>query len=166
MGIIFRMPSITGTDHEQLSKLRSYFYQFIPQLQFAFDEHEKTLKKLVATPNYVSEIGKMDEWEYRRWKSGAIDINGSVKVIPETESTMGSSGVYRSKTIYLTLPFNVEKVRFSVSPSSNDCLVGNMRSASGNDNQIAFNLYRFTDFSDLSGESISVDILASGFLRK
>jgi hypothetical protein len=38
MGIDLRMPSITGaTDREQLAQIRSYLYQFIPQLQWALN---------------------------------------------------------------------------------------------------------------------------------
>lgn len=37
MGIDFRMPNIAGTDREQLAQIRSYLYQFIPQLQWALN---------------------------------------------------------------------------------------------------------------------------------
>lgn len=37
MGIELRMPSITGTEREQLSQIRSYLYQFIPQLEWALN---------------------------------------------------------------------------------------------------------------------------------
>lgn len=37
MGFDFRMPNIMGTDREQLQQIRSYLYQFIPQLQFALN---------------------------------------------------------------------------------------------------------------------------------
>ena len=40
MSFDFRMPSITGTDKEQLAQLRSYLYQFIPQLQWALNSIE------------------------------------------------------------------------------------------------------------------------------
>lgn len=37
MSIDLRMPSINGTDREQLIQIRSYLYQLIPQLQWALD---------------------------------------------------------------------------------------------------------------------------------
>lgn len=37
MGIELRMPSITGTEREQLSQIRSYLYQLIPQLEWAMN---------------------------------------------------------------------------------------------------------------------------------
>ena len=33
----FRIPNITGNDREQLAQIRSYLYQFIPQLQWALN---------------------------------------------------------------------------------------------------------------------------------
>ena len=38
-----RLPSIAGTDREQLAQIRSYLYQLIPQLQWILDGVEKTL---------------------------------------------------------------------------------------------------------------------------
>ena len=47
MSVDFRIPNIVGTDREQLAQIRSYLYQFIPQLQWA-------LNNISATPtNYV-----------------------------------------------------------------------------------------------------------------
>ena len=37
MSYDFRLPNIKGTDREQLAQIRSYLYQFIPQLQFALN---------------------------------------------------------------------------------------------------------------------------------
>ncbi len=34
----FRMPNITGSETEQLAQIRSYLYQFIPQLQWALSQ--------------------------------------------------------------------------------------------------------------------------------
>lgn len=42
MSIDFRMPNITGSDREQLAQIRSYLYQFIPQLQWALSTLENT----------------------------------------------------------------------------------------------------------------------------
>lgn len=48
MGIELRMPSITGTEREQLSQIRSYLYQFIPQLEWALNHIDSS-----AASNYV-----------------------------------------------------------------------------------------------------------------
>lgn len=37
MGFDFRMPNIAGNDREQLQQIRSYLYQFIPQLEWALN---------------------------------------------------------------------------------------------------------------------------------
>lgn len=37
MGFDFRMPNITGNDREQLAQIKSYLYQFVPQLQWALN---------------------------------------------------------------------------------------------------------------------------------
>ena len=42
-----RLPNISGTDKEQLSQIRSYLYQLIPELQFAFN----TVASGTASPN-------------------------------------------------------------------------------------------------------------------
>lgn len=49
MGIELRMPSINGTDREQLSQIRSYLYQFIPQLEWALNHIDSS-----AITNYVA----------------------------------------------------------------------------------------------------------------
>jgi hypothetical protein len=47
MAIEFRLPHFTGSDREQISQIRSYLYQFIPQLQWALNSIE------TAAPSYV-----------------------------------------------------------------------------------------------------------------
>ncbi len=42
MGFDFRMPNIVGNDKEQLQAIRSYLYQFIPQLQWALNTIDTT----------------------------------------------------------------------------------------------------------------------------
>lgn len=49
MGFDFRMPSIVGSDKEKLEQIRSYLYQFIPQLQWALNSIE-TSSSQVVTP--------------------------------------------------------------------------------------------------------------------
>ena len=53
MAIELRIPSITATtDREQLSQIRSYLYQFIPQLQWALN----TLESTGASTSVVKQI--------------------------------------------------------------------------------------------------------------
>jgi hypothetical protein len=40
MAVEFRMPSMTGTDKEQLAQLKSYMFQFISELQFELNRIE------------------------------------------------------------------------------------------------------------------------------
>jgi hypothetical protein len=42
MGFDFRMPNIVGNEREQLQAIRSYLYQFIPQLQWALNTIDTT----------------------------------------------------------------------------------------------------------------------------
>lgn len=53
MQVDLRMPNITGTDREQLSQIRSYLYQFIPQLQWALSSLDTS-----ASSNYVVQQAK------------------------------------------------------------------------------------------------------------
>ena len=42
MSVELRLPSIAGTDKEQLAQIRNYLYQIVPQLQFALNTIEGT----------------------------------------------------------------------------------------------------------------------------
>ncbi len=57
MSIDLRMPNITGNEREQLAQIRSYLYQFIPQLQFALN----TLAPTAPSNNLVNKPTKSDE---------------------------------------------------------------------------------------------------------
>lgn len=50
MGIELRMPSITGTEREQLSQIRSYLYQFIPQLEWALNHMDSSVASNYVAP--------------------------------------------------------------------------------------------------------------------
>jgi hypothetical protein len=104
-------------------------------------------------------------WRYRKWKSGAVDMNGLFKVTPETENTLGTAGVYYSKEIYLDLPFEVANFQFTGSSTSYHCFVGDCNSVDGNSKQIRLRLYRFTDFAPLADYNVYVRIIASGKLK-
>lgn len=124
--------------------------------------------------DFVTEIGvwNVDDsntdlgyWRYRKWKSGAVDMNGLIQVFPETESTLGTAGVYYSKVIYLNLPFDVVNFNFTGSTNSYHCFIGNCNSVEGNNSQIRLRLYRFTDFAGLVDYKVYVRIVASGKLK-
>lgn len=104
-------------------------------------------------------------WRYRVWKSGAVDMNGLVKVEPVTEGTLGTAGVYYSAVITLDLPFEVVNFQFTGSSTSFHCFVGNCNSVDGNNKQVRLRLYRFTDFSSLADYDVYVRIIASGKLK-
>lgn len=124
--------------------------------------------------DFVTEIGvwNIDDadpdkgyWRYRKWKSGAIDMNGLIKVTPVTENTLGNAGVYYSEVIYIDLPCEVVNFQFTGSSTSYHCFVGNCNSVDGNNKQIRLRLYRFTDFASLSDYNVYVRIVASGKLK-
>ena len=124
--------------------------------------------------DFVTEIGvwNVDDsdpdkgyWRYRKWKSGAVDMNGLIKVIPTTEGTLGTAGVYYSQVINIDLPFEVVNFQFTGTSTSYHCFVGNCNSVDGNYKQIRLRLYRFTDFAGLADYNVYVRIVASGKLK-
>ena len=119
--------------------------------------------------DFVTEIGVwyIDEadtdkgfWRYRKWKSGAVDLNGVFKVTPELDSTQ-SSVVRYSKQVQIALPFNVANFQFVGTPGTNYFLITNAAVVTDSDgnNKVAFRLFRFIDFA---GDSTYVRIIASG----
>lgn len=183
-----RLPKITGaTEREQLSQVKSYLYQLAEQLQFALNSVETATPQSVAPAptvissggsasakfavDFVAEIGvwNVDDtdpdkgyWRYRKWKSGALDMNGFIKVTPTTEGTFGTAGIYYSEVIYIDLPFSVENFQFTGSSSAYHIMVGETNSVDGNDKQIRLRLYSFTDFASLANYNVHVHIVASG----
>lgn len=65
MGIELRMPSITAsTDREQLAQIRSYLYQFIPQLQWALNTLESSgASNYVVKPSPQSVVQKAQSFD-------------------------------------------------------------------------------------------------------
>ena len=122
--------------------------------------------------DFVSEIGVkyIDEtdtdlgyWRYRKWKSGAVDLNGVFKVTPELDSTF-SSIVRYSKQVQIPLPFKVESFQFVGTSGTNYFLMTNaaVNTDTNGDNSAAFRLFRFIDFA---GDSTYIRIMASGKLK-
>lgn len=107
--------------------------------------------------DYVIEVGVSDGWRYRKWKSGAVDMNGAFQITPVMENTTGTAAVRYSEQIQIDLPFAVENFQFTGTPASNFFLLTN--ASVPEDTKIAFRLLRFTDFSDMS---VYVRIIASG----
>lgn len=138
-------------------------------LRYLMTDHDTS-----TAVDFVTEIGvwNVDDndtnkgyWRYRKWKSGAVDMNGLIKVTPTTEGTLGTAGVYYSQVIYLDLPFEVVNFQFTGSTTSYHCFVGNCNSVDGNNKQVRLRLYRFTDFSSLADYDVYVRIVASGKLK-
>ena len=127
------------------------------------DEATSTAVDFV-TENGIQYIDDTDQdkgfWRYRKWKSGAVDMNGVFRVTPELDSTQ-SSVVRYSKQVQIALPFKVANFQFVGTPATNFFLLTNasiVTDANG-DNKIAFRLFRFVDFA---GDSTYVRIIASG----
>lgn len=127
-----------------------------------------------SAADFVTEIGvwNIDDsdtdkgyWRYRKWKSGAVDMNGLIKVTPVNEGTLGTAGVYYSQAININLPFEVTNFQFTGSCAAYHCFVGNCNSVDGNYKQIRLRLYRFTDFASLADYNVYVRIVASGKLK-
>jgi hypothetical protein len=126
-------------------------------------------KDELPVADYVTEtdvytIDTDSYWRYRKWASGAVDMNGVFKLTPKMESTTGTASVRYSEQIQIPLPFKVENFQFTGTPASNFFLLTNASvttDADGN-NKVAFRLLRFTDFNDMS---VNVRIIASGRLK-
>lgn len=121
-----------------------------------------------AAADYVTEIGtytidSSSYWRYRKWKSGAVDLNGYFKITPELDSTF-SSIVRYSKQIQIPLPFKVMNFQFTGTPASSFFLLSNaaLNTDDNGNNSVAFRLFRFIDFADAS---TYVRIMASGMLK-
>lgn len=154
MNFDFRLPNISGNDKEQLAQIRSYLYQFVPQLQWAFSS---------ATTDYVEEVGTINvddkdtakgQLRYRKWNSGAVDFNGVVRVTPSTNKTIGPA--YYSNEISIALPFSLSELQLTGS-TDGYTLVGNSHLVDGN--KMRFRLCQFSEFTD---NAVSVRIIASG----
>lgn len=99
-------------------------------------------------------------WRYRKWKSGALDMNGFFKVAPETDTAQGTEKGYWSKQIEIDLPFPVSNFQFTGTAAVYFILFANANIIE--DNKIRFRLFRFADFADLSDKDVYVRIIASG----
>ena len=126
-----------------------------------------------AATDFVTEAGlwHADEndpdlgyWRYKKWKSGAVDMNGLFKVTPTTYGILGTANEYYSQVIYINLPFSCEGIQFTASSTDHHILVGNTNSVESNDKQIQFRLYRFAPF-DVINSDVYIQIIASGKLK-
>lgn len=128
-----------------------------------------TPEETSTTADFVTEIGveyldpndtDKGYWRFRKWKSGALDMNGFLKVFPVTDTAQGTTKGYWSQQIEVDLPFSVENFQFT-----GTCAVYFILFANANmvgDNKIRFRLFRFADFADLSDSNVYVRIIASG----
>lgn len=120
-----------------------------------------------AYEDYVTEKGVFEvdsdvkgSWRYRKWKSGALDMNGVFKVSPVTDTTQATDKGYWSELIEIELPFSVQNFQYTGSPTVYFLFFANANM--NGDNKIRFRLFRFTDFADLEGKDVYVRIIASG----
>ena len=157
MNFDFRLPNISGNEKEQLAQFRSYLYQLVPQLQWAFS---------TATTDYVTEVGTINvdnsdiskgQLRYRKWNSGAVELSGVARVTATQEGTIGFG--YYSKEITVTLPFSLTDMQLTGSTDGH-AMVGNSHLVDGN--KMRFRLYQFSDFT---GNAVSVRIIASGTIK-
>lgn len=138
-------------------------------LRYLMTDHDSSTAVDFVTETGVWNIDDNDTnkgyWRYRKWKSGAVDMNGLIKVTPITEGTLGTAGVFYSEVINIDLPFEVVNFQFTGSSTSYHCFVGNCNSVDGNNKQIRLRLYRFTDFASLADYDVYVRIVASGKIK-
>lgn len=130
-------------------------------LRYLMTEYPETTTADFVTDIGVHQIDADSYWRYRKWKSGAVDLNGVFKVTPVMEDTTGTAAVRYSEQIQIPLPFKVENFQFTGTPASNYFLLTNaaITTDSEGNNKIAFRLLRFTDFADMS---LYVRIIAGG----
>lgn len=184
MSVDFRMPKIDGaTEGEQLSQIKSYLYQLVPQLQWALKNIDTTTVVVPSTlpkslspssseaavkgDDYVNEEGTYDteigSWDYKKWYGGTFDLSGTFKVIPKSVETIGTAEIYYSEQIQIELPFPVETIQCTGAPAEQYYLFSNATLVSKGDEEnnakIGFSLMSFTAFDT---DEVSVHLLASG----
>lgn len=126
--------------------------------------------------DFVTETGVYDidadsYWRYRKWKSGAVDMNGVFNVTPQlmTAGQLGTAGVYYSETIRINLPFSVTDFQFVGSSAAYHCFVSDTNIGDTEDKSIRFRLYCLTDFESLidpnANHKVFVRIIASGKIK-
>lgn len=165
-GLIVREIQSTAVIRQELYYSRTNWQrhwdgtQWSDWLRYMMTGHAETI-----TADYVIETGVKTitegSWRFRKWRSGAVDMNGAFTIKPEMEGTTGTAVVRYSKQIQIPLPFKVENFQFTGSPATNYFLFANANvttDAEGNNN-VSFRLLRFSDFSDIS---VTVRIIASG----
>lgn len=96
-------------------------------------------------------------WRYRKWKSGAVDLNGWCNVTPTKAGVLSGTSVYYTEQIQVKLPFSVETFQYTLTPATNYFIATN--AAIVDDDTIGFRLLRFTD---INVDSVYVRIMASG----
>ena len=132
-------------------------------LRYLMTDHDTSTAVDFVTEIGVHQIDTNSYWRYRKWKSGAVDLNGAFKVTPELDGTF-SSIVRYSKQIQIPLPFKVETFQFVGTPATSYYLLTNaaINTDSEGNNSVAFRLFRFIDFA---GDSTNVRIIASGKIK-
>ena len=120
MGIELRMPSINGTEKEMLSQIRSYLYQFVPQLEWALNHVESSSTGYVApqAPKYTTTQSSSKSAEVVFGDLKSLIIN-SAEIVDAYYEEMSSrlEGVYVAESDFGTY---IEKTEQNILQSSTD----------------------------------------------
>ena len=179
MELKLRLPQINApTEREQISQIKSYLYQIIPQLEWALNnvltpseekEHTTPQASNGEYADYVVDTGTAlvnaydptkGRWRFKRWRSGTIDLNAKIKLKPNTEGKITDDIKY-TEEITLTLPYSVDSLQFSVFAEEHYLVGVNTRLI--NNKTIGF---RFLKFGDAMFDETNISIVASGKYKK
>jgi hypothetical protein len=92
MAIELRLPDIKGSDREQLKQIRSYLYQLIPELQFAFNSFPATdTVSSVTAPETPSSLLPVQTRSLHSDDTGWISL-GLLDTVAEPSRNIGQRG--------------------------------------------------------------------------
>lgn len=110
-----RMPSITGTEREQLAKMRSYLYQLIPQLEWALNhietpttEKPKTSSIPLISSNDVAVASISNEG------FDPNNLSNGVHVIKDNAITQGDTVIMENGVLIQKVGDTDNKVKFQI----------------------------------------------------
>ena len=132
-----------------------------------FDEGKKIhgiyadFVKDIGLFNYTNESGTVTgSWRYRKWDSGVYDLSGLFTVQPTASIAFSNNVAYYSDQIRIQLPFDIESIQFSGTPTENFYWIVNAALADAANSIIGFRLVRFTAISTTT--PVDVRIVAHG----
>ncbi len=71
----------------------------------------KINEKLIGIEDYIIETGKNDNWQWRKWKSGRIELTGTIQYT-NLSITTASMGTYYGAEKNSPLPFNIKELYY------------------------------------------------------